>query len=101
MKKETLLGLSVKKSEDYGRWYSEVVVQSEMIEYYDVSGCYILRPWSHAIWESIKVRIMHALRAPTHLQDTFCSGYDQLEGCSESCRLPFEYEDRHPSTITA
>lgn len=25
-----------------------------MIEYYDVSGCYILRPWAYAIWESIK-----------------------------------------------
>lgn len=25
-----------------------------MIEYYDVSGCYIFRPWSFAIWESIK-----------------------------------------------
>ncbi|GJP40264.1 hypothetical protein CLOM_g24547, partial [Closterium sp. NIES-68] len=54
VKKETLLGLSVKKSEDYGKWYSEVVVQSELIEYYDVSGCYILRPWSYSIWETIK-----------------------------------------------
>lgn len=54
VKKETLLGLSVKKAEDYGKWYSEVVVQSELIEYYDVSGCYILRPWSYSIWESIK-----------------------------------------------
>ena len=25
-----------------------------MIEYYEVSGCYILRPWSFAIWESIQ-----------------------------------------------
>lgn len=25
-----------------------------MIEYYDVSGCYIYRPWSYAIWELIK-----------------------------------------------
>ena len=25
-----------------------------MIEYYDVSGCYILRPWAYAIWENIK-----------------------------------------------
>ncbi|CAG2214976.1 EPRS [Mytilus edulis] len=25
-----------------------------MIEYYDVSGCYILRPWSYSIWEAIK-----------------------------------------------
>lgn len=25
-----------------------------MIEYYDVSGCYVLRPWAFSIWESIK-----------------------------------------------
>lgn len=25
-----------------------------MIEYYDVSGCYVLRPWSFSIWEAIK-----------------------------------------------
>lgn len=25
-----------------------------MLEYYDVSGCYILRPWSYAIWEEIQ-----------------------------------------------
>lgn len=25
-----------------------------MIEYYDISGCYILRPWSFGIWEIIK-----------------------------------------------
>jgi len=25
-----------------------------MIEYYDVSGCYILRPWSYSIWEAIQ-----------------------------------------------
>eukprot|EP00897_Mesotaenium_endlicherianum_P004837 jgi/Mesen1/4381/ME000222S03504 len=53
-KKETLLGLSVKKADDFGKWYSEVVVHGEMIDYYDVSGCYILRPWSYSIWESIK-----------------------------------------------
>uniref|UniRef100_A0A670I0H7 Bifunctional glutamate/proline--tRNA ligase n=1 Tax=Podarcis muralis TaxID=64176 RepID=A0A670I0H7_PODMU len=27
---------------------------TKMIEYYDVSGCYILRPWAFSIWESIK-----------------------------------------------
>lgn len=25
-----------------------------MIEYYDVSGCYILRPWAYFIWENIQ-----------------------------------------------
>uniref|UniRef100_A0A4W5L820 Glutamyl-prolyl-tRNA synthetase 1 n=1 Tax=Hucho hucho TaxID=62062 RepID=A0A4W5L820_9TELE len=31
-----------------------VITKAEMIEYYDVSGCYVLRPWSYSIWESIK-----------------------------------------------
>ena len=37
-KKETKLGLSAKKAVDFGEWYSQVVVESEMISYYDVSG---------------------------------------------------------------
>lgn len=32
----------------------KVITKSEMIEYYDVSGCYVLRPWSYAIWEIIQ-----------------------------------------------
>jgi len=51
VKKETGLGLTNKKAENFGEWYSEVVVNGEMIEYYDISGCYIPRPWSVAIWE--------------------------------------------------
>uniref|UniRef100_A0A8C9R8E1 Bifunctional glutamate/proline--tRNA ligase n=1 Tax=Scleropages formosus TaxID=113540 RepID=A0A8C9R8E1_SCLFO len=31
-----------------------VITKAEMIEYYDVSGCYVLRPWSYTIWEAIK-----------------------------------------------
>lgn len=55
MKKETRLGISNKKDENFGDWYSEVVVEGEMIEYYDVSGCYVLRPWAYSIWEVLEV----------------------------------------------
>jgi prolyl-tRNA synthetase len=34
----TQLGLTAKKEGDFGEWYSQVVVESEMISYYDVSG---------------------------------------------------------------
>uniref|UniRef100_A0A2P2MBG6 proline--tRNA ligase n=1 Tax=Rhizophora mucronata TaxID=61149 RepID=A0A2P2MBG6_RHIMU len=51
VKKETGLGLSFKKEDNFGEWYSEVVVNGEMIDYYDISGCYILRPWAMSIWE--------------------------------------------------
>ncbi|XP_022104839.1 bifunctional glutamate/proline--tRNA ligase-like [Acanthaster planci] len=53
-KKQTRLGLEVKKDENLSEWYSQVITKAEMIEYYDVSGCYVLRPWSYAIWEAVK-----------------------------------------------
>lgn len=42
------------QSEDFGEWYAQVITMSEMIDYYAVSGCYILRPWAYAIWEHIQ-----------------------------------------------
>jgi len=35
-------------------WYSQIITKGDLIEYYDVSGCYILKPWSYFIWEQIK-----------------------------------------------
>lgn len=32
----------------------QVITKGEMIEYYDVSGCYILRPWAFSVWEAIQ-----------------------------------------------
>jgi len=54
-KGKTLLALQWKKSENFANWYTDVIVLSEMISYYDISGCYILRPWSYKIWELIQV----------------------------------------------
>ncbi|XP_043249227.1 bifunctional glutamate/proline--tRNA ligase [Colletes gigas] len=50
----TRLGIEAKKEENFFKWYSQIITKSGMIEYYDVSGCYILRPWSFAIWKIIK-----------------------------------------------
>uniref|UniRef100_A0A0K0F769 proline--tRNA ligase n=1 Tax=Strongyloides venezuelensis TaxID=75913 RepID=A0A0K0F769_STRVS len=53
-KKQSKLGVGVAKDENYSEWYSEVITKAEMIEYYDVSGCYVLRPWAYSIWEAIQ-----------------------------------------------
>ncbi|XP_076642990.1 glutamyl-prolyl-tRNA synthetase [Halictus rubicundus] len=50
----TRLGMEAKKEENFFEWYSQIITKSGMIEYYDVSGCYVLRPWSFAIWKIIK-----------------------------------------------
>ncbi|KAK6454335.1 uncharacterized protein RJT20DRAFT_57962 [Scheffersomyces xylosifermentans] len=49
-----LIGITVDKAKDFSSWYSQVVVKGEMLDYYDVSGCYILRPNSYAVWEEIQ-----------------------------------------------
>ena len=34
-----------------------------MIEYYDVSGCYILRPWSFGLWEKIADKVDKTIKS--------------------------------------
>jgi prolyl-tRNA synthetase len=34
-----------------------------MLDYYSVSGCYILKPWSYSIWEAIQSMFFHELLA--------------------------------------
>jgi citrate lyase alpha subunit len=53
-KKETGLKMKSKKEEQFSEWYREVIKKSELIEYYEISGCYIFRPWSYKIWELIQ-----------------------------------------------
>src|SRR3989344_1984468 len=47
-------GLTVKKSDDVSEWYTQVIQKAELIEYSQVSGCYILRPNAYFIWEKVQ-----------------------------------------------
>lgn len=49
-----LIGITVDKAKDFSSWYSQIVTKGEMLDYYDVSGCYILRPNSYSVWETIQ-----------------------------------------------
>lgn len=46
--------MEVRKNDDFSLWYQQVLTRSEMLDYYDISGCYILRPWSFNIWKEIQ-----------------------------------------------
>jgi prolyl-tRNA synthetase len=48
------IAIGVKKEVDFAAWYTNVLLKAEMIDYYSVSGCYILKPWSYSIWEEIQ-----------------------------------------------
>jgi len=53
-KKESQEGLTVKKEDDFSEWFTQLLTKSELIEYTDVSGCYVFRPRSYAIWENVQ-----------------------------------------------
>ncbi len=44
----------VKKSENPDRWYTDVILRSEMADYSAVKGCMIIRPYGYAVWEIIQ-----------------------------------------------
>lgn len=49
-----LVGITVDKAESFSDWFQQILTKGEMLDYYDVSGCYILRPPSYYIWEQIQ-----------------------------------------------
>ncbi|RXW20597.1 hypothetical protein EST38_g5251 [Candolleomyces aberdarensis] len=48
------IAIGVKKEVDFAGWYTNVLIKADMLDYYSVSGCYILKPWSYSIWEEIQ-----------------------------------------------
>ncbi len=48
------MSITVKKTDDFGDWYKQVLTKGKFIEYYDISGCYVLLPNSYSIWENIQ-----------------------------------------------
>jgi len=54
-KADDIIGITTSKADDFSAWYQEVVLKSEMIEYYtEISGFFILRPSSMYIWNVIR-----------------------------------------------
>ncbi|HXV47144.1 MAG TPA: proline--tRNA ligase [Nitrososphaera sp.] len=48
------VGITVKKSEDFSEWYTQVVLKAGLADYAPVKGFIVLRPYGYAIWESIR-----------------------------------------------
>jgi prolyl-tRNA synthetase len=46
-------GLTVKKSEDFSEWYTQVLLKSGFIDYSDVSGALVFLPAAYGAWQLI------------------------------------------------
>jgi len=43
-----------KRSEDYSKWYNELVIKADLAENSGVRGCMVIKPYGFAIWEKIQ-----------------------------------------------
>jgi prolyl-tRNA synthetase len=42
------------RSEDYSKWYNELVVKADLAENSGVRGCMVIKPYGYAIWEKMQ-----------------------------------------------
>ncbi|MBQ6885052.1 MAG: proline--tRNA ligase [Clostridia bacterium] len=53
-KQEKLVKAITSMDEDFAKWYTDVCIKAELIDYASVKGCMIIRPYGYAIWENIQ-----------------------------------------------
>jgi prolyl-tRNA synthetase len=59
------------QSEDFSRWYLDVVRRAELADYTEVKGCMAIRPYGYAIWELIQQGLDSRFKATGHVNAYF------------------------------
>ena len=55
-----------KRTEDYSRWYTDVVKMADLADYAAVRGCMIIKPYGYELWENIKSGLDKRFKATGH-----------------------------------
>src|SRR6186713_892534 len=69
--KETFVTEITPQSEDFSRWYLDVVRSAELADYSPVKGCMVIRPYGYAIWEHIQRLLDQRFKATGHVNAYF------------------------------
>ena len=59
------------QSEDYSRWYTDVVQKAEMADYAPVRGCMVIRPYGYALWENVQAALDRRFKETGHVNAYF------------------------------
>eukprot|EP00873_Tetraselmis_striata_P010596 jgi/Tetstr1/430860/TSEL_002002.t1 len=54
------------KSEDYSRWYLDLVKSAELADYGPVRGTMVIRPYGYAIWEAVQTFLDRRFKETGH-----------------------------------
>ncbi len=59
------------KSEDYSKWYTDVITKAQLADYGPVKGTMVIRPYGYGIWESIRDALDKRFKDTGHVNAYF------------------------------
>ncbi|MEM2902217.1 MAG: proline--tRNA ligase [Candidatus Bathyarchaeia archaeon] len=60
------IGVTVKRSEDFSEWYTQVVLKSGLADYASIKGFMVLKPYGYEIWERVRQVLDEEFKALGH-----------------------------------
>ena len=54
------------RSEDYSKWYNELVTKADLAENSAVRGCMVIKPYGYAIWEKMQAELDKKFKETGH-----------------------------------
>jgi prolyl-tRNA synthetase len=54
------------QSDDFARWYNEVVRKAQLADYAPVRGCMVIRPYGFGLWENMQQLLDRRIKATGH-----------------------------------
>ena len=89
-----------KRSQDYSKWYNELVVRADLAENSAVRGCMVIKPYGFAIWERMKDVLDQKFKDTGHVNAYFplfipksylSKEADHVEGFAKECAVVTHY----------
>ncbi|MDI6845850.1 MAG: proline--tRNA ligase [Candidatus Saccharicenans sp.] len=71
MSEERLVTQITPKSEDFSRWYLDLIRRAELADYAPMKGMMVIRPYGYAIWENIQRLLDRRIKALGHVNAYF------------------------------
>jgi prolyl-tRNA synthetase len=70
-KKDSFVTEITPRSQDFSRWYLDVVQRAELADYSPVKGCMVIRPYGYAIWELLQQALDSRIKSTGHVNAYF------------------------------
>ncbi len=88
------------RSEDYSKWYNELVIKADLAENSGVRGCMVIKPYGFAIWERMQAELDRMFKETGHQnayfplfipKSYFSKEASHVDGFAKECAVVTHY----------